>query len=152
METLFQYQNKNVRTVEIDGSIWFVAADVCLVLEIGNLSDAIKRLDADEYALVSIEGIAKKGSPVNMVNESGLYSLILGSRKPEARAFRRWVTQEVLPKIRKTGEYVPQQTGILPLQAQTRREVQIQMSKNVSGRQYRRGGRLACQIYPTKNC
>lgn len=151
MEKFFQYQNKSVRTAEINGVIWFVATDVCAVLEISNPSEAIKLLDTDDYALISTEGIAKS-QPINMVNESGLYSLILGSRKPEARAFKKWVTQEVLPQIRQIGQYIPSRTGVLPLQEHTRREVQIQMSKNVSGRQYRRGGKLACQIYHTKNC
>ena len=88
-----------VRTVMIDGEPWFVAADVCKALEIGNPTDAMRRLDADERTLISIEG-ASNGLPVNAVNEPGLYTLILGSRKPEAKAFKRWVTHEVLPALR----------------------------------------------------
>ena len=85
-----------------------VAADVCHALDIGNPSDALNRLDDDERTLVSIEG-ASNGKPVNGVNEPGLYSLVLGSRKPEAKAFKRWITHEVIPAIRKTGGYrVPQ--------------------------------------------
>ena len=77
-------------------------------LDIGNPSDALNRLDDDERTLVSIEG-ASNGKPVNGVNEPGLYSLVLGSRKPEAKAFKRWITHEVIPAIRKTGGYhVPQ--------------------------------------------
>lgn len=82
----------------------FVAADVCRVLEIGNPSDAVRRLEEDERTLVTIEG-ASNGLPVNAVTESGLYSLIFTSRKPEAKAFRKWVTAEVLPAIRRTGNY-----------------------------------------------
>lgn len=74
-------------------------------LEIGNPTDAMHRLDADERTLVSIEG-ASNGLPVNAVNEPGLYTLILGSRKPEAKAFKRWITHEVIPAIRKYGGYM----------------------------------------------
>lgn len=102
---VFNFQDAQVRIVESEGQPLFVASDVCRVLEIGNPSDAIKRLDEDERTLVSIEG-ASNGLPVNAVNESGLYSLILGSRKPEAKAFKKWITSEVLPTIRKTGGYV----------------------------------------------
>lgn len=101
---VFSYEGRQVRTVFFNDQPYFVAADVCEILEISNPSDAIKRLDADECTLVSIEG-ASNGLPVNAVNEPGLYSLILGSRKPEARAFKRWVTHEILPAIRKTGSY-----------------------------------------------
>lgn len=97
-----------VRTTVIDGEPWFVAADVCHALDIGNPSDALNRLDSDERTLVSIEG-ASNGKPVNGVNEPGLYSLVLGSRKPEAKAFKRWITHDVIPAIRKTGGYhIPQ--------------------------------------------
>lgn len=94
-----------IRTLLIDGEPWFVAADVCKALEIGNPADAMRRLDADERTLVSIEG-ASNGLPVNAVNEPGLYTLILGSRKPEAKAFKRWITHEVIPAIRKHGAYI----------------------------------------------
>ena len=89
----------------LEGEPWFVAADVCRALGLGNSSDVIKRLDEDERTLVSIEG-ASNGLPVNAVNEPGLYALILGSRKPEAKAFKRWITHEVIPSIRKTGGYI----------------------------------------------
>ncbi|MEE1492954.1 MAG: phage antirepressor [Massilioclostridium sp.] len=102
---IFNYHNNQVRTIEQDEEIWFVAADVCRALEIGNPSDAIARLDEDEHTLVLIEGIGK-GSPVNVVNEPGLYGLVLGSRKPEAKDFKRWVKHEVLPSIRKHGAYL----------------------------------------------
>lgn len=98
------FQNNRVRIVTRQGEPWFVAADVCEVLDIGNPSDAMRRLDDDERTLVSIEG-ASNGRPVNAVNESGLYALVLGSRKPEAKAFKRWVTHDVLPAIRQTGQY-----------------------------------------------
>ena len=88
-----------------EGEPWFVAADVCRALGLGNSSMAISKLDEDERTLISIEG-ASNGLPVNAVNEPGLYSLVLGSRKPEAKAFKRWITHEVIPAIRKTGGYI----------------------------------------------
>lgn len=79
----------------------FIAADVCQALGLGQVTNALRRLDDDERTLISI-----KGHDVNAVNESGLYSLVLSSRKPEAKAFKRWVTHEVLPAIRKDGGYM----------------------------------------------
>jgi prophage antirepressor-like protein len=96
--------------VKPDGSPWFVLKDVCDALGIANISDAAARLDADERQITNIntlgltEGI--RGNPnVGIINESGLYSLIIRSDKPEAKKFRRWVTHEVLPSIRKHGNY-----------------------------------------------
>lgn len=95
-----------VRTITISGEPWFVAADVCGALGIGNPSDALRRLDEDEKALVSIEGFSRGNDSVNIINEYGLYTLVLGSRKPQARDFKRWITHEVIPSIRKHGAYV----------------------------------------------
>lgn len=104
--TTFQSdQFGNVRTISQGGEPWFVAADVCRALEIGNPSDAMRRLDEDEKALVSIEGMSRGNDQTNIVNEPGLYSLVLGSRKPEAKAFKRWITHEVIPAIRRHGAY-----------------------------------------------
>ncbi len=100
----FTFETHAVRTVIKDGEIWFVAADVCETLGIKNPTDALTRLDDDESALATIEGIPG-GQLVNIVNEFGLYSLILTSRKPQAKRFKRWVIHEVLPAIRKTGRY-----------------------------------------------
>lgn len=97
------HQFGKIRAVDIDGEPWFVAADVCRALEISNPTDAIKRLDADERARFNL------GHPMNetnCVNEPGLYTLVLGSRKPEAKAFKRWITHEVIPAIRKHGAYL----------------------------------------------
>jgi len=96
----FNYSGREVRVVTIDGEPWFIAADVSRILEIGNPTQALTRLDADERTLISNEG-----RQVNAVNEPGLYSLILGSRKAEAKEFKRWITHDVLPTIRKTGRY-----------------------------------------------
>ncbi|EMB5688828.1 BRO-N domain-containing protein [Acinetobacter baumannii] len=101
---VFNFNQKEVRTiVKEDGEIWFVLSDVCNVLEIGNPSDAARRLDNDEVTLDNIEGNHR---PTNLVNESGLYSLVLTSRKPEAKQFKKWVTSDVLPSIRKNGGYI----------------------------------------------
>lgn len=92
-----------VRVIEQNGAPWFVAADVCKALDIANPTDAIKRLDEDEKARLNL-GLS--GGDTNCVNEPGLYSLVLGSRKPEAKSFKRWITHDVIPSIRKTGGYV----------------------------------------------
>ena len=93
-----------MRVVLRAGEPWFVAADVCKVLSVAHGPSAIQRLDDDEKATVAIN---HSGPNPNMtiINESGLYSLVLTSRKPEAKRFKRWVTGEVLPSIRKTGSY-----------------------------------------------
>lgn len=108
--TPFAFDDALVRVIQgDDGEPWFVAADVCSVLAIANPSDAVSRLDEDErMTLGSTEGHSgKRGGPqsLNIINESGLYSLILTSRKLEAKRFKKWVTSEVLPSIRKTGFY-----------------------------------------------
>ena len=109
--SVFNFNENKVRTiVKNDGEIWFVAVDVCKALEISNTTDVLRRLDADEVNLVLIEGRTPTGgnieTPTNVVNESGLYSLVLGSRKPEAKQFKKWVTSDVLPSIRKNGGYI----------------------------------------------
>jgi len=103
--TVFNYNGAQLRTVVKDGEPWFVAKDVCDVLEHSNSRMALERLDEDEKG-VSI--IYTPGGPQEMaiVNEPGLYALVLTSRKPEAKQFKRWVTHEVLPSIRKTGAYI----------------------------------------------
>lgn len=96
---------KEVRVVMQNGEPWFVAKDVCNILEIKNSRDTLNKcLDEDERG---VDNIYTPGGNQEMtiVSEAGLYSLILRSRKPEAKAFKRWVTHEVLPSIRKTGSY-----------------------------------------------
>ena len=104
---LFNYGENPVRTIEQDGEIWFVAKDICDILELANVSQALSTLDDDEKNTLCLsEGNKKKGNPnMNIINESGLYTLIFKSIKPEAREFRRWVTGTVLPQIRKTGSF-----------------------------------------------
>lgn len=94
-----------LRVIIIDEQPWFVASDVCSALSIVNHKDAVRNLDDDEKDGVGITDPLGRDQITNVVNESGLYSLIFKSRKPEAKKFKRWVTHEVLPAIRKTGSY-----------------------------------------------
>ena len=94
-----------IRTVTRDGQPWFVAADVCRALDITNHKDAIKRLDNDEKSGVVLTDPHGREQETNCVNEAGLYALVLGSRKPEAKSFKRWITHDVIPSIRKHGMY-----------------------------------------------
>jgi prophage antirepressor-like protein len=107
---VFNYGEQKIRTVMIDAEPWWVLADVCKVLELGNPSQlAARRLDEDERQTVAsniiLNDIARGGKGWVIVNESGLYKTILRSDKPAAKEFTRWVTHEVLPAIRQTGTY-----------------------------------------------
>lgn len=104
MNELQVFTNKEcgeIRVLKRNGEAWFVAVDVCKALDINNARQAVTRLDDDEKCTV----ISNDGRQMNIVSESGLYSLVLSSRKKEAKTFKRWVTHEVLPEIRKTGGY-----------------------------------------------
>lgn len=92
----------NIRTVFIDNEPWFVAADVCSALDLSNPTIAVGRLDEDERAKFNL---GRQGD-ATIVNEPGLYTLVLGSRKPEAKVFKRWITHDVIPSIRKHGLYM----------------------------------------------
>jgi len=98
----FYFDNQNVRIIELNNEPWFVAADVCRVLALTNPTVTINRLEDDERAKFNL---GRQGE-TNIVNESGLYELIFASRKPTARAFKKWVKSEVLPSIRKDGGYI----------------------------------------------
>lgn len=106
LTTFTNDQFGSLRTVTINSEPWFVAADVCRALEIGNSRMAVDRLDDDEKNTVSLTD-GNRGNPnMTVVSEPGLYSLVLGSRKPEARKFKRWVTHDVIPAIRSHGGYL----------------------------------------------
>ncbi len=107
----FNASNQQVRTVIIDGEPYFVAKDVCAILGISNHKDAASRLDDDEKTR-SVLPTQFGEKETNLVNESGLYHLIFQSRKPEAKAFRKWVTSDVLPQLRKTGKYEMKPTAL----------------------------------------
>ena len=104
--TPFTYHNQPVRTMQhADGTTWWVAADVCAVLEIRNVSQVCKRLDDDEKDAICFADSVGRQQDILIVNEPGLYKILLRSNKPEAKAFQRWVTHEILPQIRQTGSY-----------------------------------------------
>ena len=107
--TIFNYGQSEVRTIiGEDGEPWFVAKDVCMVLDLSNISMSLSRLDDDEKGISTIYTLGGLQKMLT-VSESGLYELIFNSRKPEAKAFKRWVRTDVLPSIRKTGAYSVQQ-------------------------------------------
>jgi prophage antirepressor-like protein len=114
---IFQHNGWTVRVIEINGEPWFVARDVCEALEHSDTSKAVSRLDDDEK-LIRTLFVSGQNREVLLINEPGLYALVLTSRKPEAKAFKRWVTHEVIPSIRKTGAYsvVPQSPAELLLE------------------------------------
>lgn len=102
----FHYSGREVRTIVLNGDPWFIAADVCAVLGVDDVRRAVERLDPDDRSQTPVVDAAGRRNPNTwVVNESGLYDLIIRSDKPEARMFRRWITAEVLPAIRATGTY-----------------------------------------------
>lgn len=125
--TTFDFNESPVRVLLRDEQPWFVAADVCRVLEIVNSRNAIAALDEDEKITVAnADGNPRVGIPhqMNLVSESGLYALVFKSRKPEAKRFRKWVTAEVLPAIRQTGRYeMPVNMCSAPLRRTVRDEM-----------------------------
>ena len=130
--TIFNFENQQVRTIIQDSEPWFVAKDVCDVLGHTNSRVATERLDEDE------KGVSKVYTPgggqeMTIINESGLYALVLTSNIPKAKAFKRWITHEVIPQIRKSGVYVSPQVDSKMLyqiaQALEEKEKQIALMK-----------------------
>lgn len=104
--SIFNHENfGSVRVFEKDGELWFVANDICSALGIVDSRKSVALLDKDDRNSMPIMDKIGRSQDTNIVNESGMYSLILRSRKPEAKKFRKWVTSDVLPSIRKTGSY-----------------------------------------------
>lgn len=128
LQRVFVYCGNQLRTVTIDGSPWWVAKDVCDILEHTNSRMAVDRLDDDEKGVSTVDTL---GGPQEMqvVNEPGLYALIMTSRKPEAKDFRRWITHDVIPSIRKTGSYgapsSPTEALLQAVQIMAKQEQQI---------------------------
>ena len=102
---IFDYEGNQVRTVQRDGEPWWVLKDVCVVLGLSNARMIADRLDKDDVSLAYITDSLGRQQQTNIVSEAGLYSVILRSDKPEARRFKRWVTHDVLPTIRRHGMY-----------------------------------------------
>lgn len=130
---VFQYQNSNIRIVtDEQGEPWWVAKDVCDVLTLTNPTEAIRGLDDDEKSTLRI---TEGGPDVNIVSEPGLYSLIIRSNKKEAKEFKRWITHEVLPSIRKTGSYslaipktLPEALRAYALEIERRQEIEAKLA------------------------
>lgn len=110
---IFKYENNDVRTVEINGEPWFVLKDVCGVLGLSDTGRTAERLDADELTRTTLVSGGQNREMI-CINESGLYNVILRSDKPAAKPFRKWVTSEVLPSIRKNGGYIAGQEQMTP--------------------------------------
>ena len=113
MNDLTVFENEqfgSVRTITRDGEPWFVTADVCRALEIVNHKDALTRLDDDEKSEVALTDPQGREQMTNIISVPGLYAIVLGSHKPEARAFKRWITHEVIPTIRKKSANATQDT------------------------------------------
>lgn len=107
---IFKYRTNEVRTVQVNGEPWFVLKDVCEVLGISNHKMTAQRLDEDEVSRTYLTDSMGRKQSTTVINESGLYNVILRSDKPEAKPFRKWVTSEVLPAIRKHGAYMTPET------------------------------------------
>lgn len=113
---IFNYNGNKVRTIQKDGEPWWVLKDVCNVLDISQAVRVAERLDEDEVSQTHIADSLGRRQETYIVNESGLYNVILRSDKPEAKPFRKWVTSEVLPSIRKNGGYIANQENLTPEQ------------------------------------
>lgn len=107
---VWNYESSEIRTIQKDGEPWFVLADVCKVLEISHVKDTATRIDEDDIGQTEVIDRMGRSQKVWIINESGLYTVILRSDKPQAKPFRKWVTSEVLPSIRKHGAYMTEQT------------------------------------------
>ena len=107
---VWNYESSEIRTVQVNGEPWFVLADVCKVLEIARGTKVAERLEEDEVRQTSITDSLGRQQKAYIINESGLYDVILRSDKPQAKPFRKWVTSEVLPSIRKHGAYMTHNT------------------------------------------
>lgn len=140
---VFDYEDGHrIRTIIKDGEPWFVAKDVIEALGIGNVTETLKRLDEDEFSSTEVVDSAGRRQAMYIVNEPGLYSLILGARSfrdPEraerVKKFKRWVTHEVLPSIRKTGAYISKQLttpvsieDLIIMQAQSVKELKAKVA------------------------
>ncbi len=107
---IFNYNSNEVRTIERGGEPWFVLKDVCGVLDLGSAHKVADRLDEDERNQIPLTDSIGRKQETTVINESGLYNVILRSDKPEAKPFRKWVTSEVLPTIRRHGMYATAET------------------------------------------
>lgn len=119
-------EEHDVRFLVKEGAPWFVLNDLLLPLDLTNVTRALERLDDDDLSSTQVVGSDGRTRDMKTINESGLYSLILGSRKPAARAFKRWVTSEVLPSIRRTGSYHAPRAQVRPVSDEVSRRLERQ--------------------------
>ncbi|MCX4256469.1 MAG: BRO family protein [Oscillospiraceae bacterium] len=116
---MFNYEERDIRTLLIDDEPWWVLKDVCEVLSLGGSHKVSERLDEDERSLIPLADKRGRNQKTTVINESGLYSVILRSDKPKAKSFKRWITHEVLPALRKTGSYSMQDEPAPPPSVET---------------------------------
>lgn len=108
LQQIFKYQNRQVRTLQIDGEPWFVGKDAAEILGYSKSRNALARhVDDEDKKGASVQGELGGAQEMTIINESGLYSLVLSSKLPDAKKFKHWITSEVIPQIRKTGKYAP---------------------------------------------
>lgn len=150
---LFEYEHKQIRTIFAHGEIWFMAKDVFEVLGVTwKGSDSLSAIKPEWMMTPELtDSYGRPQRPV-FINEPALYKLVTRSRKPEAERFTDWVFGEVIPQIRKTGKYVPNSQGVLPLSQHTKTEIQKAMSKSVNAHNYSKGGREEIVRYSAQNC
>lgn len=127
---IFTYQGNDLRTIEKDGEIWWVLKDVCEVLGIAKTDSVTRRLDDDEKD-THLMSTPSGTQNMTIINEPGLYNVILRSDKPEAKDFKRWVTHDVLPSIRKTGAYVAKPTMTLTELVATQAQLMVDFEKRM---------------------
>jgi anti-repressor protein len=130
----FDYGESAVRVIMIDGEPWFVAADVCRILGLANTTQAVSRLDQDGVSAAYITDDLGRQQRVIVVNEAALYDLVFDSRRPEAKAFRRWVTNDVLPSLRKTGQYAVAEQFAIPRTYAEALELAAQQARAIEDR------------------
>lgn len=149
---LFEYEHKQIRTIFAHGEIWFVATDVCEALGIANSRDAISRLNPSWVMVSEIPTPSRGDQKMTVIKEGAVYKIAFRSNKPEAERFTDWIAGEVIPQIRKTGKYIPNPQGVLPLSQHTKTEIQKAMSKSVNAHNYSKGGREEIVKYNAQNC
>jgi len=127
--TPYNFGNTPVRVVMREGEPWMVALDICAALDLSNTKVAVSRLDEDDVSQADIIDSMGRRQRTTIVNESGMYEIVLRSDKPGARAFRKWITSEVLPQIRKTGAYLGQPKDDLDMMEDNIRALRAQRAR-----------------------
>ena len=149
---LFEYHHKRIGMVMIGDVPWFVARDVCEVLGIVNVSDAVSSLPEEWKRVIAFTDSVGRPQRMLGVSEAGVYKLAFRSYKPEADRFSNWLAAEVIPAIRRTGRYEYKPQGILPLECHTDEGIQKTMSVHVNAYNFERGGKEAAILYNVANC